>query len=57
MPGQPDMWVFVLFETLLFTGYFAVYLSHRAQNEELYLQSQAHLDLRVGVLQHDRAAD
>jgi nitric oxide reductase NorE protein len=43
------MWMFVLFETLLFTGYFSVYLVSRTQNRELYLHSQAHLDLRVGV--------
>jgi nitric oxide reductase NorE protein len=49
VPGQPDMWMFVLFETLLFTGYFSVYLVSRTQNRELYLHSQAHLDLRVGV--------
>lgn len=50
VPGQPDMWAFVLFETLLFTSYFAVYLFSRARNEQLYLESQAHLDLRIGVL-------
>lgn len=49
VPGQPDMWMFVLFETLLFTGYFSVYLVSRTQNEELYLQAQADLDLRIGV--------
>src|SRR5690349_24838991 len=49
VPGQPDMWVFVLFESLLFTGYFSVYLVSRTQNRELYLQSQADLDLRIGV--------
>jgi len=49
VPGQPDMWMFVLFETLLFTGYFSVYLVSRTQNRELYLQSQADLDLHVGV--------
>ena len=49
VPGQPDMWMFVLFETLLFTGYFSVYLVSRTQNEELYLRSQAALDLRIGV--------
>ena len=26
VPGQPDMWAFVLFETLVFTGYFGFYL-------------------------------
>ncbi|MCT7662192.1 cytochrome c oxidase subunit 3 [Mycobacterium deserti] len=49
VPGQPDMWLFVLFESLLFTGYFSVYLLTRTQNQELFLQSQAHLDLRIGV--------
>ena len=49
VPGQPDMWMFVLFESLLFTGYFSVYLVSRTQNRDLYLQSQADLDLRAGV--------
>jgi nitric oxide reductase NorE protein len=49
VPGQPDMWMFVLFETLLFTGYFSVYLVSRTQDREAFLGSQADLDLRVGV--------
>jgi nitric oxide reductase NorE protein len=49
VPGQPDMWFFVLFETLLFTGYFSVYLVSRTQSQDLYLQSQSELDLRIGV--------
>jgi len=49
VPGQPDMWVFVLFESLLFTGYFSVYLIGRIQNRDLYLHSQAALDLRFGI--------
>ncbi len=48
--GQPDMWVFVLFETLVFTGYFGFYLFYRARSPKLFLHSQAQLDLRVGVL-------
>ncbi|WP_454787939.1 cytochrome c oxidase subunit 3 [Mycolicibacterium lutetiense] len=50
VPGQPDMWMFVLFESLLFTAYFSVYLVSRTQNPQLFLQSQSHLDLRVGVV-------
>ncbi len=50
MPGQPDMWAFVLFETLVFTGYFGFYLFYRARSPELFLHAQAHLDLRVGVV-------
>ena len=49
VPGQPDMWAFVLFEALVFTGYFLVYVVRRSQNLDLFLSSQAHLDLRVGV--------
>jgi nitric oxide reductase NorE protein len=49
VPGQPDMWAFVLFETLVFTAYFSLYLFYRAQSPELFLHSQAQLDLRVGV--------
>jgi nitric oxide reductase NorE protein len=49
VPGQPDMWAFVLFETLVFTGYFGFYLFYRARSPELFLHSQAQLDLRIGV--------
>jgi nitric oxide reductase NorE protein len=49
VPGQPDMWGFVLFEALVFTAYFTVYIIRRNQSPDLFLQSQAHLDLRVGV--------
>ncbi|MBV8789038.1 MAG: cytochrome c oxidase subunit 3 family protein, partial [Mycobacterium sp.] len=43
------MWAFVLFETLVFTAYFGFYLFSRARNPELFLHSQAQLDLRIGV--------
>jgi nitric oxide reductase NorE protein len=48
VPGQPDMWAFVLFETLVFTAYFGFYLFFRARSPELFLHAQAHLDLRIG---------
>jgi nitric oxide reductase NorE protein len=51
VPGQPDMWAFVLFEALVFTSYFVVYMVFRTQSSELYLQSQAKLDLRIGVFE------
>lgn len=51
VPGQPDMWAFVLFEALVFTSYFVVYMIFRTQSAELYLQSQAKLDLRIGVFE------
>jgi nitric oxide reductase NorE protein len=49
VPGQPDMWAFVLFETLVFTSYWVVYLLFRTGRPEAFLESQADLDLRVGV--------
>jgi nitric oxide reductase NorE protein len=49
VPGQPDMWAFVLFEAFVFTAYFTVYVFSRARSPDLFLASQAHLDLRVGV--------
>jgi nitric oxide reductase NorE protein len=49
VPGQPDMWAFVLFEAFVFTAYFTVYVFSRARRPDLFLASQAHLDLRVGV--------
>lgn len=49
VPGQPDMWAFVLFETLVFTAYLSVYLFSRTQHPELFLYSQAQLGLAVGV--------
>ncbi|OBK18730.1 cytochrome c oxidase subunit 3 family protein [Mycobacterium asiaticum] len=50
VPGQPDMWAFVLFETSIFTGYFGFYLFYRTRSPELFLHSQTHLDLRTGVV-------
>jgi len=50
VPGQPDMWAFVLFETLVFTAYFGFYLFYRARSPELFLHAQSHLDLHIGVL-------
>ena len=50
VPGQPDMWAFVLFEGLVFTGYFGVYMVRRMQSPELFLSSQAQLDVRIGAL-------
>lgn len=51
IPGQPDMWFFVLFETLIFTAYFSFYLLHRGQHETEFLREQSQLALGVGVLE------
>jgi len=50
IPGQPDMWVLVLFEALIFTAYFAVYLFHRSASSALFLRSQGYLNPWLGTL-------
>jgi nitric oxide reductase NorE protein len=50
IPGQPDMWVLVLFEALVFTAYFAVYLVHRTAHSGLFLRSQGYLNPWLGTL-------
>ena len=49
VPGQPDMWVFVLFEGLTFGSYFVVYMLYRIGHRELFLRSQESLSQSFGV--------
>ena len=51
VPGGRDIWFFVLFESLVFTSYFCVYLFNRTQHEQAFLLSQSHLLLWLGVLE------
>jgi nitric oxide reductase NorE protein len=51
VPGGRDIWFFVLFESLVFTSYFCVYLFNRTQHEQVFLLGQSHLLLWLGVLQ------
>lgn len=50
VPGGRDIWVFVLFESFVFTSYFCVYLFNRTQHERAFLYGQSHLLLWLGVL-------
>ena len=50
IPGGRDIWVFVLFESLIFTSYFCVYLFNRTQHEKAFLLDQSHLLLWLGVI-------
>ena len=51
VPGGRDIWVFVLFESLVFTSYFCVYLFKRTQHERAFLVDQSRLLLWLGVLE------
>lgn len=50
VPGEPDMWLFVVVESLVFTSYFCIYLYSRTQHEEAFLEAQSALTMPMGVL-------
>jgi nitric oxide reductase NorE protein len=50
VPGELDMWFFVVFESLVFTSYFCVYLYFRTQHEHAFLAAQSALTLPLGIL-------
>lgn len=49
-PGQAAMWVFVLGDMFIFAGWFAFYMINRAQNTELFLESQRQLSQDFGAV-------
>lgn len=50
LPANKDMWVFVLGDLVIFSGYFIIFMVYRHQEHELFLESQQHLSLSAGVL-------
>jgi nitric oxide reductase NorE protein len=51
LPGDRDVWVFVLGDMAIFSAYFAAYLFlDRASDPELFLRSQQQLSQNLGVL-------
>ena len=50
VPGQIDIWYFVLIEVVIFSSYFITYMLYRSWDPALYLQSQAHLSQNFGAL-------
>jgi nitric oxide reductase NorE protein len=50
IPGEPDMWLFVVIESLVFTSYFCIYLFSRTQHEDAFLEAQSALTMPLGVL-------
>ena len=49
-PGDPDLWLFVVMESLVFTSYFCVYLYARTQHEQAFLAEQSSLTMSLGIL-------
>jgi nitric oxide reductase NorE protein len=50
VPGDSSMWFFVIGDLLIFGVYFVVYMYFRGQNHELFLASQARLNLDIGAI-------
>src|SRR6201999_3082710 len=50
VPGESSMWFFVIGDLLIFAVYFVGYMYFRGQNHELFLQSQARLNLDIGAV-------
>lgn len=50
VPGQIDIWYFVLIEVLIFSSYFISYMVYRIWDPTLFLQSQQHLSQNFGAL-------
>src|SRR5580698_5931437 len=50
VPGDSSMWFFVIGDLLIFGVYFVGYMYFRGQNHELFLQSQAWLNLDIGAV-------
>jgi nitric oxide reductase NorE protein len=49
-PGDPDMWLFVVAESLVFTSYFCIYLYARTQHEQTFLEAQSSLTVSLGII-------
>jgi len=50
VPGELSMWFFVIGDLLIFGAYFIGYVYYRGQDPDLFLQSQARLNLDIGAI-------
>jgi nitric oxide reductase NorE protein len=50
VPGESSMWFFVIGDLLIFGVYFVGYMCFRGQHHDLFLQSQARLNLDIGAI-------
>jgi len=50
VPGETSMWFFIIGDLLIFGVYFVSYMIYRGQDTALFLESQQHLDQRIGVI-------
>ena len=50
LPGDRDVWIFIIAELLMFGAFFVAYIVNRADEVELFNASQLTLDRTLGVL-------
>ncbi|MDV3130480.1 cytochrome c oxidase subunit 3 [Mycobacterium sp. 29Ha] len=50
VPGELSMWFFVIGDLLIFGVYFIGYVYYRGQDANLFLESQARLNLDIGAI-------
>lgn len=50
LSGEPSMWFFVIGDLFIFGAYFVGYMYYRGQDHAMFLQSQAKLNLNIGII-------
>jgi nitric oxide reductase NorE protein len=50
VPGESSMWFFVIGDLLIFGAYFVSYMYYRGLDQDLFLRSQARLNLDIGAI-------
>ena len=50
LPGDSHIWVMVLGDLLIFTGYFIIFIVFRTMNPADFLAAQQHLNVNIGVI-------
>ena len=50
LPGDADVWVFIIGEMVVFGAYFGAYMIDRGRNHELFLESQQLLSGGLGAI-------
>ncbi|WP_319428658.1 cytochrome c oxidase subunit 3 [Mycobacterium sp. RTGN5] len=50
LPGDGHMWVMVLGDLVIFSGYFVVFMIYRSMNHTAFLAAQQHLNITIGVV-------
>ena len=50
VPGESSMWFFVIGDLLIFGVYFVGYMYFRGQDHDVFLRSQARLNLDIGAI-------